>query len=231
MATPVVRAVAVSAQEGNSPASNTVTKPTGTASGDLLLAVIATDETSNTWLGLPSGFAELAVNGRSTQTATQPKFQVAYKFAGGSEGASYAFPVPAFMANIIWLYAITGVTSGSEIVYAGTVARGSSTACAAPSIAYATHGGTDPLVITGHAAVVEYSNRTFSTPTGMTSRGGNLDAEWMMGAGFSIGLTGAVASGSRSSTISASEPWTALSVIVAEGFVAPTAPTRMFLPF
>lgn len=224
-----IRAVSTKAQEGNSPATTTVTKPTGTASGDLLIAVIATDETSGQWLGHPAGFVEITNGGRSSESATQPKFQVASKFAGGSEGASYAWTVPAFMASCIWLYAITGVTSGGVITRA-TIARGTTAACAAPSITYATHGGTDPLVITAHAAIVEYANDTFSTPSGMTAQGAVVDAEWMNGAGFSIALSGNVDSAARTSTINIAEPWTALSLVIAETISA-TGPRRLFRPF
>lgn len=224
MATPGIRAFATGASEGT---GSTVTKPTGTTSGDLLVAIVASDETSGVWVTLPSGFVEITNGGRSSESATQPKYQVATKVAGGSEGANYAFGVPSFMSSIVWLYAITGVTV--PITYA-SIGRGTVAASAAPTITYATHGGTDPLVLTAHTAVTEYTARTFSTPTSMISNGGALNAAWMYGAGFSIGLTGNTDSGVRTSTISAAEPWTAISVVVAE--TAATTPTkRLFLPF
>lgn len=226
---PTVRAFNVVGQEGNTPANNTVTKPTGTVSGDLLVAVIATDETSNTWLTYPSGFAEPATNGKSTQTATQPKFQVATKVAGGSEPASYDFPVPSFMANIVWLFAVQGVT-GTAIVVPSVVARSTTATSTAPDITYATHGATDPLVITAYAAITQYTATTFSTPTSMATAGGAINAQWMYGAGFSIALTGNVGSSARTSTIGAAFPNTALSLVIGTPAVA-AAPKRLFLPF
>lgn len=226
---PTVRAFNVTGQEGNSPANNTVTKPTGTTSGDLLVAVIATDETSNTWLTYPSGFAEPATNGKSTQTATQPKFQVATKVAGGSEPASYAFPIPAFMSNIVWLFAVQGVT-GTAIVVPSVVQRATTASCVAPSITYATHQATDPLVITAHAAIVEYTARTFSTPSGMSTAGGAINGAWMYGAAFSIALTGNVDSTARTSTISAAEPNTGLSLVIGSP-AAPATPKGLFRQF
>src|SRR5688500_4759584 len=210
---PTVRSFNVTGQEGNSPANNTVTKPTGTTTGDLLVAVIATDETSNTWLTYPSGFAEPATNGKSTQTATQPKFQVATKVATGSEPASYAFPIPSFMSNIVWLFAVQGVT-GTAIVVPSVVQRATTASCVAPSITYATHGATDPLLITAHAAITEYTARTFSTPSGMSTAGGAINGAWMYGAAFSIALSGNVDSTARTSTISAAEPNTGLSLVI-----------------
>lgn len=224
MATPAIRAFATGASEGT---GSTVTKPTGTVSGDLLVAIVASDETTGVWVTLPSGFAEIANGGRSSESTTQPKYQVATKFAGGSEGANYAFGVPSFMSSAVWLYAITGVTS---LISYSTIARGTVAACIAPSITYATHGGTDPLVLTAHTAVTEYTARTFTTPTSMSTAGGALNAAWMYAAGFSIGLTGNTDSGARSSTISAAEPWTACSVVIAQA-AAVTPTKRLFLPF
>lgn len=226
---PTVRAFNVVGQEGNSPSSNTVTKPSGTASGDLLVAVIATDETNNTWLTYPSGFAEPATNGKSTQTSTQPKFQVATKVAGGSEPSSYAFPIPSFMANIVWLFAVQGVV-GTPIVVPSVVARSTTATSTASDIPYATHGATDPLVITAYAAITEYTARTFTTPTGMSTAGGAINAAWMYGAAFSIALTGNVGSSARTSTISAAEPNTALSLVIGSTPVA-GPPKQLFRPF
>lgn len=224
-----VRAFNVVGQEGNTPASNTVTKPTGTASGDLLVAVIATDETSNTWLTYPSGFAEPATNGKSTQTSTQPKFQVATKVAGGSEPANYAFPIPTFMANIVWLFAVQGVT-GTPIVVPSVVARSTTATSTASSVTYATHQAANPLVVTAYASISQYTATTFTTPTSMTTAGGNVNAAWMYGAAFSIALTGNVDSGTRTSTVNPVFPNTGLSLVIGSVATA-TAPKKLFLPF
>ncbi|ODU05549.1 MAG: hypothetical protein ABS81_07245 [Pseudonocardia sp. SCN 72-86] len=216
-----IRAVAVGAQEGS---NNTVSKPTGTASGDLLVAICANDETPGQFSSAPSGFSEI---GRTTEVTDRPKFIAFSKPAGGSEPSTYQFGVGTFMSNLVWLYAVQDLPANYSLFMSAGV--GSSNACAAPSIVTGTHGGIDPLVMTAHAAITEYTTRTFSTPSGMTARGGALNALWMMGAGFSIGLSGSVDTGSRSSTISASEPWRSLSLALVE---TPAAyKSRLFLPF
>jgi hypothetical protein len=223
-----IRSVAGTSQEGNSPATNTVTKPAGTADLDWLVAILATDESTNEWLGFGStGFVEnMAL--RSTEVAARPKFQIATKFAS-SEPANYAFSVPIFMSSMIWIFAIQGVTSGSEQISA-TYGVGSSTSCTAPDVPYATHGITDPLLITSHAAITEGTNRTLSTPAGMTQQIATImDAEWMMGRAFSLGLSGNVATGARTSTISATEPWRSLSLVLGSA-PGPTYKKGLFIP-
>lgn len=207
--TVAVRSFETGASEGT---GSTVTKPSGTVDGDYLLAIVASDETNNQWVGLPSGFVEI-VDSRISQSATQPKFQVATKPAL-SEGANYGFTVPVFMSSIVWLFAITGCTAST--IFKSAIARGTVAGSVSPNITAATHGGIDPLVFDCVAAITEYTARTFSTPSGMTSRGGNLNGAWMYGAGFSVGLSGAVDSVARTSTISGAEPWCACAVVAAD---------------
>lgn len=74
-----------SASTSNSNGSSTlvISKPTGTAEGDLMVAVMASDGTV-TWSG-DTGWTELADQGST------PSLCVAYKIAGASEGPSYTF--------------------------------------------------------------------------------------------------------------------------------------------
>ena len=118
------------------------------------------------------------------------------------------------MSSITWLFALQGCTANT--IWKSAVARGTVAASVSPNITAATHGGTDPLVFDLVAAITEYTARTFSTPSGMTARGGAINGAWMYGAGFSLGLSGAVDSVARTSTISAAEPWTACAVVVAD---------------
>ena len=68
----------------------TVAKPTGTVSGDLIIGwVISEDELVSGML--PSGFTKLFERGETSFLVAG--FQVGYKFAGGSEPASYDFTV------------------------------------------------------------------------------------------------------------------------------------------
>lgn len=85
MAISIVGGTAVGASS-----STTITKPTGVASGDLILALMESSGTSG--LGLPtapSGFTTL--DSRTDTPAGQSAVVVAYKVAGGSEPSSYTW--------------------------------------------------------------------------------------------------------------------------------------------
>lgn len=64
--------------------SVTVNKPTGTTSGDLLIAVMSAGSNNQTWTG-DTGWTEAADSG------LLPDLRVAYKVAGGSEPSTYTF--------------------------------------------------------------------------------------------------------------------------------------------
>lgn len=228
MASLSIRSASSNGQEGNSPATNTVTKPSGTLDADFLVGVVASDETAGQWVGMGStGFTEITAL-RSSESATQPKFQIVSKFAS-SEGASYPFDIPTFMSTLIWLFAIPGVPNGSQILSAGYGA-GTVAASVAPDITFATHGITDPLLITAHAAVTESTARTFTTPAGMTIRGSApVVGVWLYGQGFSIELSGNVGTTARTSTISAAEPWRTCSLAI--GIPPPSGNSGLLLPF
>lgn len=64
-----------------------INKPTGTASGDLLVAVLYLENDTNTWSSVPSGWT-LATSQVNTGLF---KIWVYYKWAGGSEPSSYSW--------------------------------------------------------------------------------------------------------------------------------------------
>jgi hypothetical protein len=223
MAVATIRAVSTGASEG---AANVVTKPTGTANLDRLVAIVCSDETVGEFTIPPAGFNLVVA---STEVAGCPKYRIFEKTAGASEPASYTWDVSVFMATFVWLYALSA--NQTNLVFGANFGSGTSTACLAPSVLAATHGGTDPLVLTAHSAVTEYTARTFTTPTGMTARGALLNNNWMRGAGFSLAtLTGAVATADRTSTISGSEPWRSCNLAVAQAPVS-AYKRKLFLPF
>lgn len=228
MASLSIRSASSNGQEGNVPVTNTVTKPAGTLDADFLVGILASDETAGQWVGMgTTGFTEIT-GLRSSESATQPKFQIASKFAS-SEGASYPFAIPTFMSTLLWLFAIPGVPAGAQILSA-SYGAGTVAASVAPDIPYATHLITDPLLITAHAAVTEGTARTFTTPAGMTVRGSApVVGSWLYGEAFSLELAGNVGSTARTSTISAAEPWRTCSLVI--GIPPPSTNRGLFLPF
>lgn len=98
--------VATTATNFNATASQpTVTLPASIASGDLLIAVVATNlAPAITW---PAGWTELA-NSPQDAVSASDRVSVAYRIADGSEGASVA---PSFDVSRPWCsyaYRITG---------------------------------------------------------------------------------------------------------------------------
>lgn len=110
----------------------TLTKPTGTSSGDVLQAAFVTNDASRTLDTLPSGWSLLANVGDAT--APSGRMWVVKKVAGGSEPASYEF---------VFNYSFNGPTAiwadqgGSDVSIAGGSVSGALShpySVAAPSI-------------------------------------------------------------------------------------------------
>ena len=120
---------AISALVTQQTTSLSITKPSGTASGDILLLNFAADSQTPT-ITPPSGFS-LVLDEHADFGALH---RVYYKIAGGSEPASYAVG----LSTTEWAYghiaAYSGVDTGDPF-------------CATPSANYAT--GTDDVTATG----------------------------------------------------------------------------------
>jgi hypothetical protein len=102
-----------SATTGNASTGTTlaVTKPTGTVSGDMLVAIA--------WMGLNGNIATLGVGTSGftdsgvayTAPNSGPKLKVFYKAAGSSEPTSYTFGMDAVGSGTIELICISGAAS------------------------------------------------------------------------------------------------------------------------
>lgn len=87
--------------------SATATKPTGTASGDLLVGVFTSNSQDCT---PPAGWTEIL-----DSVIDVFRCQVFYKVAGGSEPANYAFSVPAAAPLILTVSAFRGIDTTTPI--------------------------------------------------------------------------------------------------------------------
>jgi hypothetical protein len=104
--TATVQATATGAVAGG---TATVTKPTGTVSGDLLVAVQYLDIDGGTFTNMnaPAGWTELSrSDGVGSTSGGYGK--VWYKIAGGSEAASYAFTGTGAATNYVTVHRING---------------------------------------------------------------------------------------------------------------------------
>ena len=135
-------------QSTTSTSSLVVNKPTGTAQGDLMVAILFTTNGAS-WTQ-PSGWTEVADTGN---------IAVAYKVAGASEGSSYTFTAGK-----------TGTQAGIIVTYrnavydtVGTVIASTSSPLSIPAITLSANAST-VLAFVGAT-----STSTWSTPTGFSS--------------------------------------------------------------
>lgn len=134
----------------------TITKPSGVASGDLLVAVLSDGGGTNCTWTPAAGWTEIA-----DETVT-PNMSVAYKVAGGSEGASYAFTstgVGSFGAGVIFC-----IRNGSYDVISAIATSIGAVACVPASVSASCDGS---LLLSAFACYT--ASVTWSTPSGMTS--------------------------------------------------------------
>lgn len=132
----------------------TITKPSGVVSGDLLIAIVLGG--NGTWTG-DTGWTEAIDQGAT------PGIRVAYKVAGGSEGASYTFTGSASGVKFGIILCYRGV-SWDVIGASVTTLTGDGTL----AISGVTSGaGTDDGVLLAVVATIEAVTSTHSVPSGM----------------------------------------------------------------
>lgn len=157
-----------SAQSTASVSSLTVTKPSGTADGDLLLLVISHSGDVNgtapdsTWLRAPGGYRQ----SNSSPGSADAVLDVFYKFAS-SEGASYSVGVSASSAN--WAASISAFSGVDATIpfeaCAGLHSVSNASAVTIPSVTTFT-ANTLLLGIVAH----DGGTPTYTPPAGMTER-------------------------------------------------------------
>lgn len=148
-------AVAVRSVSSNSANANTVTvtKPSGTADGDYL---VATCGTRNGTCSAPAGWTSVGEVTYDTNRST-----IFYRIAS-SEGASYIFTNNGGASGIaVGITAITGAATGTAPTYAGQANASSSTATA-PTITPAANS-LIMLVCSGNSSSISFSAPAIAT--------------------------------------------------------------------
>lgn len=191
-----------------------VTKPAGTAAGDLLAAVHMTDVFGNT-AGMTgaTGFTQEGVTYSGAGSCFGKVWQ---KQADGSEGASFSFGNPD--TSVVMMLAITGFNTFTPFDVTATWSDGGAnqTAQVAPSISPSAGGC---LLVCAWASTVGTGTPapSYTPPGGMTEQ---ADSGW---AGFAFGalatevLGAGGSTGSRTATcaINSSNNYTSLSLAIA----------------
>ena len=169
----------------------TINKPADIVNGDMLVAIVnGTDGGGPATWTVPAGWTERLDQG------VLPNLCVATKIAGASEGASYAFTnseaFPTLAGQIIALRNVQYDTIGT----AGT--RTGAGDIAIPGITLAAEGIVIAAVASGLYTV------THSTPSGMTLTGRTSQNAYGDVSGFYEAVLAAGATGTRTTTVSAS---------------------------
>lgn len=154
--------VATAQNYAPSTTSLVITKPTGTVSGDLMIAVMSrsSGSGSRTW-SPPAGWTQVL----GTVASASPSMGIAYRIAGASEGANYTFTFSntANLAGDIITY------RGANYDAIGTVSTDSANPITATAVTVAS--GLLLAVYMSDAASV-----TLSTPSGFSAVDANSDA-------------------------------------------------------
>lgn len=187
-----------------------VTKPSGTASGDVLVAVAWQDSDGNANLANltpPAGWTQSGSN--ITSSSTSPCGKVWSKVAGGSEGASYTFGIASGSSAVISMLAISGANTDTPIAVAATANTGSGTSVVAPSIS----PSSGDLLVCSFAA--QSGSITWTPPSGMTEQVDQTTA-WVGAEVATLVLSSGGATGTKTATAAASPSgnWRTVSLAV-----------------
>jgi hypothetical protein len=141
----------------------TVSKPSGVASGDLLLATLEVDEDPAT-VTAPSGWTLLQDTVGAPGTGNAYHTQVWWKLAGASEPASYAWTVSGGPWVDIGVLAYTNVNQTSPIDVSASRNAGTTSAPTTPAV---TTSGANEMVV---ALFVNFESGSWTAGSGMTRR-------------------------------------------------------------
>lgn len=153
-------------------ASATCTKPAGTVSGDVLIAVVSRSQTAAATTSFTS--SGWSVAGFFPGSATYAPIAVLTKAAGGSEPANYTFTSNGFSGEdqfVIHIMALTGVDTATPIAVAPVAldAGSASANVVAPSITIPA-GLPDQAWLVCAFTALWFGTASFGQATGMTER-------------------------------------------------------------
>lgn len=158
----------------------TVSKPTGTLSGDVMLASI-TVVTNTSTVTAPAGW--VLVQSVNQTTGNTSRLYTYYKVAGAAEPASYAWTFTgANVGTVGGIASFTGVDTTSPIDVSTSQTTASSTSHTAPSITTTVAGD---MLVTIHSFA---SSRTWTPPGGMTEAVDRYSRNGTGGSGVSLGM-------------------------------------------
>jgi len=183
--------------------SVTVSKPTGTAEGDLLVAFLgirASKSSAN--ITLPSGFTEASIEG-----GQNPTLQVSYKVAGASEGADYTFTLNSSANHGVILARFSGVnTSSPSDATATTGTAGYPPGSTSPTLSAITTSTDGAFVLAAYVLNLSGSTYTITAPSGMTEIDASEDGTVNLEASY-VSQATAGSSGDKTATVESAAGW------------------------
>jgi len=183
-------------------ASHTVTKPTGTADGDLLVVCGSVDgDGTGSTLTAPGGWASVHNGGAGGGPPGQAGFFRVWTRTASGEGASWAFGSSAVCNSQFTALRITGA-AGATIV--ATTAGGTTTPGTTHTAPTATAVGAGDLLICGWQIIPQASASTYVAQGSMTQHGtaGSVSGTWLRHLIASELLVAGGATGTRTMTTS-----------------------------
>src|SRR3954471_1562131 len=176
----------------------TITKPTGTAANDVLIASLAVTPSTVT-ITPPSGWT--LVRRLDNAGPTSNSLAVYYKAAGSTEPTSYAFSMSGASFGVGGIQGFTGVDTASPIHIENGQSTASALTHATPSV---TTSVANAMLVTSHAFA---SSSSWTPPSGMTESydkaNGSANATGLTVEGSRVLLALAGASGTKTATAAA----------------------------
>jgi RHS repeat-associated protein len=196
----------------------TVTKPTGTVQGDLLVVGLAFEKGSDVTVTPPSGWTLI----RRTNQSSNVGYATYRKLAGASEGASYAFALTNSPKWSIGACAIAGADATTPI----DVHNGASAASGNPSAPSVTTAAANRLVLAFYANKKPATYSGYSSPAVERWDAPNTSGGLPSNAMASYEQPAAGATGAKSATVSEQAEWVAQQIAIAPASASGPSTTR-----
>jgi hypothetical protein len=212
---PTVRSAAgASGAAGNDPA--VVTKPSGLAVGDLMLAFhVGDNDALLANMTAPASWTEIA--SQAAVTGAQPAMKVWHRIATSTETAASNFSFSAGGGGVFCSAGILAITVGTfdptaPLSPAFTINASNSTAHVAPSLTGIVNG----LLVTAHSTDQGGASSTsYTPPSGMTEHVDTAASTgWTCVEVNTLAVTSTAATGTKTATCTHSRPATSVSLIV-----------------
>lgn len=207
----------VSSFKGDSTGTFSVTKPAGTAVGDVLFAFVNSDDANVTTV--PTGWTRVSGTGAATRYLNI----FSKVITSASEPTSYSFSVSATVASAI--VCLTGVDTTNPVDVAPAVrsATTAATTNVAPTITPVT---ANAMLLTAHVSRIEAGTASWTPPTGMTEQyDSNSQYACLSVNSLLLGAVGATGTKTATSTrASTTSGQTAASIVVRPAAVPLSTP-------